>query len=301
MAIVSPVIYELKMEFYRRLFFTVLIAIVGVLLVSCGSSGTKSGTTVIPDTKPAVEVEPPAGDTQECEDGDDSCDNPDLCAACTNDSDCGTGECKTDSRGLGFCTEQCDYFGSGACPRDFYCKQFGTTPQDFYCSPVTGTCAEDDQDCAACESDSDCGNGLICYKTPSGVRFCARKCSGDGTCPAEYPNLSCGHVEGDSESYCFPKIGGLPSAKCGAYPLSFCEPCEEDSECDTGKCVASPNIGAVCSMSCGSTDECPPGTDCVHDACVPPIAYGCQGFLSCFGVECPTGHQCYHGFCFAAP
>lgn len=225
----------------------------------------------------------------------------DLCDACETDGECGaSSKCVPDARGDGFCSRSCGYFGDSACPADYYCKQFGNNTTDFYCSPLEGLCVNDGQDCSPCRTEGDdCKPGLFCFEPLGDIAFCVRSCEGAGTCPS--PGMECGHHDKVEGSICLPKISGVPTAKCGARPLAFCEPCTTAGQCQTGVCEESPNIGSICSKPCDGDTDCPSGTDCVHSVCVPPIAHGCQGFLSCLGVECDVDEICHKGFCMAAP
>ncbi|HJL20298.1 MAG TPA: hypothetical protein RMH99_31820 [Sandaracinaceae bacterium LLY-WYZ-13_1] len=54
---------------------------------------------------------------------------------------------------------------------------------------------------------------------------------------------------------------GCGSAERGDKPVG--EPCEDRAECQSGYCVADSNgEGAVCTRTCGSTEECPRGWAC---------------------------------------
>jgi hypothetical protein len=225
----------------------------------------------------------------------------DLCSDCDNDGDCGAGgSCVKDARGETFCSRKCGYFGESACPDEYYCKQLGTSSNDFYCTPLDGICERDGQDCSPCRpGQDDCETGLFCLEPLGGIGFCVRNCEGAGTCP--FSGTECGHHESVEGSICLPKIDGVPTAKCGARPLNFCEPCSTQGQCSTGICVESGNIGQVCSKPCDGNNDCPSGTDCVQGNCVPPIAHGCQGFLSCLGVDCLGDEICHKGFCIDAP
>ena len=225
-----------------------------------------------------------------------------LCAECKTDSDCGTGGvCVEDARGETFCSRPCGYFGETACPADYYCKQFGQTISEFYCWPFVGVCKADGLDCSPCTADSECGADHFCTPASLGaIQFCARTCSGDGDC--SFPNMECAHAEGLTGSICQPVVDGRPSLKCGARPLEFCEPCRTNGSCRSGVCFESENVGSFCSEACDSEDDCRPGTDCVGTGmCQPPLANGCQGFLSCFGVNCGPGEVCHRGNCIQAP
>lgn len=277
-----------------------------VWLGACSSDG-KGSITVDPGdaidndtpvTPRSADACDPSTDDQ-CEPGADGL----LCTPCVTDADCEEGFCVEDARGVGFCSSRCDYFGDTICPRWYYCKQFGDTPKDFYCSPLSGVCEDDGSDCSSCKTDEDCNEGLTCYEPLGDIRFCARPCSSNADCPEEYGKLACGEVDDESVEtpLCMPKILGVPTPKCGALPLGFCEPCETPGQCKTGLCVNSPNVGQVCSIHCTENTNCPSGTFCIQGSCLPPVAYGCQGFLSCLGVECPAGEDCYRGFCLDGP
>jgi len=293
----AVIVQSMRMYLPRRLlFFSVF------LLVACGSSSEAEPVAdggAETTTTPSEDVCDPSTDDNSAPVAPGA-----MCAGCTTDADCGDGyDCLPDARGIGFCTSRCDYFGETICPRWFYCKQFGNTSLDFYCSPLAGVCESDGNDCSTCETDTDCNDGLICYEPLGDIRFCARPCEDNDDCPSEYTSMACGSVIDTTltTSLCMPKELGIPTPKCGALPLGFCEPCETAGQCSTGLCVSSPNVGQVCSKPCESTSDCPSGTDCVQNACLPPVAYGCQGFLSCLGVTCIAGEECYRGFCLSGP
>lgn len=292
----------------RWLWYCSSIVALALAVSACGGDDREEGSTqtdtgpdvqeVVEDTSPGLDcdatptapgcVEPPAAA---------------LCSECNVDGDCGpSGKCIADARGTTFCSRQCGYFGDTQCPAEYYCRQFGNAATEFFCWPLNGVCEVDGKDCSPCldtEGNTDCAAGLVCIEPLGDIRFCARPCEGDGTCP--YSGMDCGHVDGLAGSLCLPKINGVATPKCGARPLEYCEPCKTAGQCKTGVCVDSPNIGQICSMPCDSDSACPSGTDCVHNNCVPPIAHGCQGFLSCFGVDCKVDEICYKGFCLAAP
>lgn len=280
-----------------------LMFLLAALASACNDDASE-GSTIAPDTAAPVEdasSKPPdvlkAPDCDATPD-DPKCKPPKLCAACTSDADCGTGSCQKDARGERFCTRKCAYFGEQECPDTTYCKQVGNTPEDFFCYPVDGVCNNDGLDCAKCDADTDCQSGLSCFEAFGNIKYCARACGGDGTCPNDA--LTCTHV-GDKSLCLPPPAPGDDVGKCGALPLGFCEPCRNGFGCQSGLCLESPNIGEVCSRPCDATNGCPSGTDCVQGACVPPLANGCQGFLSCFSVKCPANKTCYHGFCIDPP
>jgi len=291
------------MKAWKTLAFGVLLSL---MFYGCSSDSSNGMTTDEPD---AVTSDTPitAPPEDACDPStDDQCDplgDGLLCTPCESNSDCADGECVEDARGVGFCSSRCDYFGETICPRWYYCKQFGDTPKDFFCSPLSGVCEDDGTDCSSCKSDDDCDDGLFCYEPLGDIRFCVRSCASNADCPEQYSALACGDVEDESVEtpLCMPKALGVPTPKCGALPLGFCEPCGTPGQCATGLCINSPNVGQVCSSHCTKNQDCPAGTSCVQQACLPPLAYGCQGFLSCLGVNCPAGEECYHGFCLDGP
>jgi hypothetical protein len=279
-----------------RLLFVSLFAL--TLTSACKEDETESGSTgstnqTVTDTAQA------AADTSAADTGVDPATPAAICTPCDTDSDCGAGKCAQDARGRGYCTRRCNYTGDLTCDAGSYCRQLGTTPNDFFCYPLEGVCAADGEDCAPCNRDQDCKDPMKCIEPFAGVKFCARPCPGDKICPKA--NMACGETTLVQGEWCLPLVAGAPKAQCGALPLGFCESCRTNEECESGFCHESPNIGSLCSTECDSTNNCPSGTDCVQGACVPPIAYGCQGFLSCFGVDCPQGEICFRGFCIDEP
>ncbi len=289
-----------------------LLLLTGVMLLAspipgCGDSDPETGAT---DPVATATDGSETTDGSEATDGGDDTDSTtgglgplaDLCTACEVDADCGAGgACVDDARGTKFCSRPCGYFGDNACDSEtYYCKQLGTNTTDFYCWPLDGVCENDGLDCAPCRPDTDnCADGLFCFEPTGNIGFCVRECEGTGTCP--YPNMECGHHEKIEGSICLPVIDGKTEAKCGARPRAFCEPCTTTGSCSTGMCVDSDNVGQVCSMPCDSKTDCPSGTFCVQGACLPPLGYTCQAWLSCQGVECQENEICLKGYCLPAP
>ena len=227
-----------------------------------------------------------------------------ICNSCENDCDCGAGKCISDVRGNKFCSQPCAFFGDAVCNSPYYCRQMGDTAKDFYCYPISGVCDPNDGlDCASCERNSDCEDPLKCIFPENGSQpFCGRPCQGDGTCPNA--TMDCGHLPNQTEdNICLPLIAGIPKPQCGGLPMGFCQPCHENGQCKTGQCFDSGTIGKVCTKGCSSQEDCPTGTFCpsAKGVCLPPVAYGCQGFLTCLGVDCPDKKICYRGFCLDAP
>lgn len=301
---------------YRPGMRLLILAATAALFVSACSSDDNStepasdgnGTTASDDASDSADGsdnESTSGIDDGTDEGGTSTDGTSLppqafCTPCDSDMDCGEGKfCKDDVRGLGFCTSRCEYVGSNVCVGRSYCKQFGNETNSFYCAPTAGICESDGLDCAPCQGSGDCIEGRTCIEPYGEITFCAKPCDSSADC--EYDGMGCGKAENLPGNFCLPVIAGVPTPKCGARPLDFCEQCETDGQCRSGLCVESEDIGKICSRTCDSTDNCPNGTDCVQEACVPPIAYGCQGFLGCLGVECEGGQLCYNGFCVSGP
>jgi hypothetical protein len=277
-----------------------------VQVTACSSSNDEEiGSTDLLDSTEASDADTAVQDHEIT----DPCDGPEcepapICSACEKDSDCGAGTCIADVRAGNFCSRPCAFFGDSACDSPYYCRQFGDTAKDFYCYPLSGVCDPNDGlDCASCERNSDCNDPLICVYPENGSQpFCGRPCEGDGTCP--YATMDCGHIPNQSEeNICLPLIAGIPRPQCGGLPMGFCQPCHENGQCKTGSCFASGTIGKICTKACDSQEDCPTGTACppAKGVCLPPLAYGCQGFLTCLGVKCPSKQICYRGFCRDAP
>ncbi len=297
----------MPMKYVRSLSILALLAILLPLSMSGCGEDEDEAVILSPDLPDTGNTEDSSEDEVAGPDCDATPDHPDcmsepLCSPCSSDTDCGGGDvrCVSNARGEKFCSLRCNYFGTDLCPERYYCRQMGTTPKDFYCYPLDGVCKRDGLDCAPCDDDSQCKDELKCIEPLGGLGFCVRECVGDETtCP--YDKMTCGHLDGFEGSMCLPQIGGQVINRCGALPLGFCEPCRTPGDCATGICVESENIGRVCSTGCDSTSNCPSGTFCTKGACLPPIAYQCQGFLSCYGVECAEGQSCHKGFCIDPP
>ncbi len=102
--------------------------------------------------------------------------------ACIVSSDCSpTGErqCDSSSQG-GYCTIQgCDF---DTCPSEAVCVRFFTGNfSNLTCDPATEGVSTDD-----CGLDELCSLVGNCVPRSSEVRFCMRKCNGDGDCRDGY-------------------------------------------------------------------------------------------------------------------
>ena len=127
---------------------------------------------------------------------------------------------------------------------------------------------------AACDSNSDCGDGL-CGTWPGGSCFksCSTKsdCGSGGTCIR--------YSDGETQCHeeCVPGSNTCRSGySCQATTNGggFCVPaetkdpigasCSSNSECATNVCAAWP--GGYCSKGCNNSTECGAGNTCVTDA-----------------------------------
>lgn len=213
--------------------------------------------------------------------------------ACSTSEDCTAGLiCETGDPNLkgGFCTKSCT--NDSDCPReigleqvclDNRCQRSCRTDEDcgrkeYLCTDYKGrkVCRSKKNYGAACESDDDCSEGLVCYK---GFAFPGGYCTKEGT--------TSGECEG----------GGVPGN------LGLCmRPCDKDEDCGrreyscfTGGpnkyCSTGFNVGYPCSDHGGENIiDCNEGLRCETDK---HYEFGyCT--MDCEGVDdvCPTGSVC---------
>lgn len=233
----------------------------------------------------------------------------DYCDGCDSDAQCGkNGRCITDAGGQKFCTHTCKKDDAESCGGANFCKKFGLGLEDYYCYPMFGTCKGDGTHCTPCQADGDCLKGHECHEnTTTYEMYCAKVCQTKVDCPKGF---GCYEVTGEELPVCTLEIGEPPAPveTCYKNAKGFCEPCMLNYECETGICY---NYAVAnkyfCTFACEKTkysSGCPSGLFCApnhgestEDVCIPPTAFGCQGFLNCVGVECPKGEKCVDGFC----
>lgn len=235
------------------------------------------------------------------------CTAPRFCNPCQVASDCGTGGlCLQGPAGQKYCTKPCAQAKSTCAPASS-CRQYGSNVDDFACQPDYGTCVGDGSQCSPCSGQGDCGAGLECHlATATGERFCAKVCTpgAANACPAGY---GCSTPKGSKTSYCFKKVGDSLIATCAKGDRGFCEPCNADYECASGRC-ASKNGEKFCvaPTPCSGPKDCPYGgeaTFCVPSdngkgmICAPPLSWGCQGYLTCLAHACASDEVCVAGQC----
>jgi hypothetical protein len=169
---------------------------------------------------------------------------------------------------------------------------------------------------AACETNADCGSGLLCMTSGGAALFnggaangfCTADCSTDAAvCGAIQSGATCIGVS-DTVAYCFAgcEPGGAPATKCQGraevacdyvtLTAPFCRPmCGTDSDCDGRKCdvglgvcvdtlSGAGEIGAPCDPNATTTTECKSGT------CVKGGTTGTANTGTCTGL-CTIGTE----------
>jgi len=298
------------MAVFRSVLFGLCVCVLATSSIGCSDDDEEeSGATQPEDTAKSEtsdkDIDEPTPDP--CAEDKDSpeCKQKALCTPCSVDGDCGAdGKCVKDVRGHGICTRRCNFSGADVCLNEFYCKHMGTTTKEFFCYPRDGVCKADGLDCSPCEDQGDCKDGLTCLRT-AGEKFCAKACNDSKDC--DYDTMGCGQLEGKSDKVCMPLVNDVPTAKCSALPLSFCQPCQDGLQCESGALCYDKNqdLGKFCTIACESNEDCPHGTNCpsARKVCMPTLSGGCQGLLSCIGSDtwCPDGTTCHKGTCVENP
>jgi len=233
-----------------------------------------------------------------------------YCDGCDIDAQCGeNGKCVTDENGQKFCTHTCKKDDAESCGGANFCKKIGLGLEDYYCYPMFGTCKGDGTHCTPCQADGDCLKGHECHENPTTHEmYCARVCQTDIDCEKN-KGFGCYEVPGEELPLCTMEINGNPVETCYKGNKGFCEPCMLNYECESGVCYTYTVANKYfCSFPCDKqkySEGCPSGLFCAPnhneespgDVCIPPTAFGCQGFLNCVGVDCPKGEKCIDGFC----
>jgi len=247
------------------------------------------------------------------------CTPPRLCDPCQSSSQCGPNapECvQPKDGGARFCTFKCNV-GDGKCPAGYSCRQYGSKVDEFACHPDYGSCKGDGAHCSPCKTTADCSPAAVCFQSKDDAeRYCATTCQakgGAGQCPTGTTCVSYG-----GKGYCYKVISstgrGPPKSlpTCGAGSKGFCDACEENWQCASGRCVTKNGKKFCaqkgnCSKSSEATD-CPYGgqaTFCVPsdkgNVCAPPPAFHCHGYKACLSHPCGGGEVCDNGLCKKAP
>lgn len=135
----------------------------------------------------------------------------------------------------------------------------------------TSTCNGPFRKGERCGCTGECVDGLVCAPDLEGEQRCTstctrsqRDCGTDNICVLDAP-------QGDAEpvGLCLRVSGGLPT---GAF-------CSLDSQCASGTCYTSIDLGAtVCQQYCETKADCDDGADCFDNICLGGIS----------DVECPV-------------
>ena len=246
-----------------------------------------------------------------------ACTPPQLCDACNSDDECGPDApiCAKFGEKSGFCSLKCNV-GDGKCPGGYSCKQYGQTVGQFACRPDHGSCTGDGGHCAPCKTDGDCNANTTCFQSkPGAERFCAQRCAVGTNPDGCATGFKCASYGG--KGYCYKVLpgGGAAGEKllptCIAGTKGFCDACEEDWECVSGRC-ATKNDKKFCAQvgTCAKESEktdCPYGdqdaTFCVPSnkgmICAPAPLFNCHGYKACLSHPCGVDELCDDGLCKA--
>jgi len=140
----------------------------------------------------------------------------------------------------------------------------------------------------ACEANEDCLSGY-CVEGPQGF-VCTQTCLED--CPEGWFCKGVSGLGRDLVFVCMPKTKKL------------CYPCESDSQCTGGRCVALDD-GSFCTYECGDKDPCPSTFSCLTlmtddvdvDVCIPNSG-SCECISGAEGQLRPCSIENDHGICF---
>ncbi len=234
------------------------------------------------------------------------CTLPQYCDPCEDDNGCGPDApvCLKDASGAGYCTKKCTV-KEGACPAGALCRSYGEKVDEFACAPASGSCSGDGTQCSPCKTDGDCSPGHSCFQADADAeRFCAKGCDAAANTGCD-SGFTCESYGG--KGVCYKLIDGKGQPTCADGAKGFCDPCAEDWECGSGRCVAK-NKKMFCGLPtpCSTNIDCPLGgqaTFCVAsrngkgNICAPPPAFNCHGYKACFSHPCGPGETCVDGVC----
>ena len=183
--------------------------------------------------------------------------SPDLCAFCTQGSQCSTGMCVTDNGQHNWCTTSCASAAScgtgydclagpsggnicvplSLCPNQ--CTSPSNCPLGYDC--VSGMCEATGNPGDRCEASTFCQSCALCIGTATNAtcRACCGGAGAGGTCTACAAagcgtGQSCQAVGGTPDSVCVPVTGA-----------SVCQACGTGTPCAQGSCV-----GGRCHVAC---------------------------------------------------
>lgn len=236
-----------------------------------GGSNTDAGLEVTPDTPPqdATPTEKPVGPevVSELPVEKPPVEKPPVDEpACSQDSDCSTGE---------ICNQ-------GTCQAG--CRQTQDCPSGQICLNLK---------CQVCQKDADCGTGQLCLNQACVKGDCrtTSDCLGGKLCKANQCVACTNDAECGSGNLC--QNGACAPGACRQNSdcpngllckQSKCEPCANDTDCGTGKLC----INKVCvTGDCRFVSDCSAGKICKNNACSACTNNG----------ECGSGKVCIAGAC----
>ena len=120
-----------------------------------------------------------------------------------------------------------------------------------------------------CQSDAECGTGLICVISQGGnVGWCSKSCTSDAGCNDGYV---CAQVAGGTRQFCRPgphnSGSNVPVNVATGEPADLCSPCTSGDQCANGLCVNDGRDGStsLCTQACSASFDalCPIGMSCI--------------------------------------
>ena len=173
------------------------------------------------------------------------------------------------------CTESCSE-GDKTCPAGAYCAYLAG--RGYQCVP------DKDTICGACTQDSDCkGAGERCLQSPLGDSYCARDCSFDGVCPANFKCVDLDAASGPATD------GGADDEDGGVSTMEAGPPPDDELDAGTGGSEA------------GSDAGYPDGAKRGNKYCVPVDTSGTETSCDCSpkraGVTRSCTRKSIHGEC----
>jgi len=246
------------------------VFVTGSYIAAC-ATGSKSAELWNPDEGNDTEV-PDAGTDGSGGDGGDLLG---FGEPCTVPAQCASKQCTPIGTGASsqrVCTEACTE--GQACPNGAYCAF--VAGRGYQCVP------DNDTICGACTSDASCkGAGEKCVESAFGDAYCARDCSFDGVCPANYkcvdfdeveePDADAGADDDDAGTDAPDAGGDDPGASSGSKKGNkYCVPVDKSGEPQS--CECSPKRAGA-TRSCERTS--------VHGTCTGTQTCDGTGWSSC--------------------
>jgi hypothetical protein len=217
---------------------------------------------------------------------DDSVGDCEEVPTCASDTDCAGGYCSAAEGEIGLCIP------TGTCASDADCAAYGPglgCDDRGICAPEEAPCP--DGECG-CESDDECGDGLICVASlctsPDAVCFYDLECGDGGLCLDNECHASC------ADDAACPTGQTCSNGGLCLEPAVGSDGCVFSEDCGTGtggfEC-----INATCHAVCASAEECAEGETCQSGVCrasTAPVRECGEGL-----AECATDMICHQGLC----